>query len=326
MKEGETFMKTIGILTSGGDAPGMNAAIRAIVRASMDKNIKVMGINRGYSGLINGEVFELTRRHVSDIIHKGGTILKTARCEEFKTEVGRERAAKVLKVFGIDGLVVIGGDGSLRGAQLLSKLGVSTIGLPGTIDNDLAYTDYTIGFDTAQNTVLDALNKIRDTSSSHQRVSIVEVMGRNCGDIAIYTGIGGGAEKIITPEKGFDLNELCKVILEGKVRGKMHNLIILAEGVGGALTLAKEVEEITGIETRATVLGHIQRGGSPSSLDRILASVMGAKAVELLLEGKSCRVVGVKRGELIDFDIDEALSMEREFNEYLYNLSNIISN
>lgn len=326
MKEGETFMKTIGILTSGGDAPGMNAAIRAIVRASMDKNIKVMGINRGYSGLINGEVFELTRRHVSDIIHKGGTILKTARCEEFKTEAGRERAAKVLKVFGIDGLVVIGGDGSLRGAQLLSKLGVSTIGLPGTIDNDLAYTDYTIGFDTAQNTVLDALNKIRDTSSSHQRVSIVEVMGRNCGDIAIYTGIGGGAEKIITPEKGFDLNELCKVILEGKVRGKMHNLIILAEGVGGALTLAKEVEEITGIETRATVLGHIQRGGSPSSLDRILASVMGAKAVELLLEGKSCRVVGVKRGELIDFDIDEALSMEREFNEYLYNLSNIISN
>lgn len=319
-------MKTIGILTSGGDAPGMNAAIRAIVRASMDKNIKVMGINRGYSGLINGEVFELTRRHVSDIIHKGGTILKTARCEEFKTEAGRERAAKVLKVFGIDGLVVIGGDGSLRGAQLLSKLGVSTIGLPGTIDNDLAYTDYTIGFDTAQNTVLDALNKIRDTSSSHQRVSIVEVMGRNCGDIAIYTGIGGGAEKIITPEKGFDLNELCKVILEGKVRGKMHNLIILAEGVGGALTLAKEVEEITGIETRATVLGHIQRGGSPSSLDRILASVMGAKAVELLLEGKSCRVVGVKRGELIDYDIDEALSMEREFNEYLYNLSNIISN
>ena len=319
-------MKTIGILTSGGDAPGMNAAIRAIVRASMDKNIKVMGINRGYSGLINGEVFELTRRHVSDIIHKGGTILKTARCEEFKTEAGRERAAKVLKVFGIDGLVVIGGDGSLRGAQLLSKLGVSTIGLPGTIDNDLAYTDYTIGFDTAQNTVLDALNKIRDTSSSHQRVSIGEVMGRNCGDIAIYTGIGGGAEKIITPEKGFDLNELCKVILEGKVRGKMHNLIILAEGVGGALTLAKEVEEITGIETRATVLGHIQRGGSPSSLDRILASVMGAKAVELLLEGKSCRVVGVKRGELIDYDIDEALSMEREFNEYLYNLSNIISN
>ena len=318
-------MQTIGILTSGGDAPGMNAAIRAIVRASIENNIKVMGINRGYSGLINGEIFEMTRRSVSDIIHKGGTILKTARSDEFKTEAGREKAAKVLKVFGISGLVVIGGDGSLRGAQLLSKLGVSTIGLPGTIDNDLPYTDYTIGFDTAQNTVLDAINKIRDTSTSHERVSVVEVMGRNCGDLAIFTGIGGGAEKIIIPEKGFDLNDLCKVILEGKTRGKMHNLIILAEGIGGALTLAKEVEEITGIEARATILGHIQRGGSPSSLDRILASIMGAKAVELLLAGESCKVLGVKNGKIVDIDIDEALSMKKEFNEYLYNLSNILS-
>lgn len=318
-------MKTIGVLTSGGDAPGMNAAIRAVVRSGIANGIRVMGINRGYSGLINGEISEMTRHSVSDIIHKGGTILKTARSEEFKTEEGRKKAAKVLEVFGIDGLVVIGGDGSLRGAQLLSKLGVSTIGLPGTIDNDLAYTQYTIGFDTAQNTVLDAINKIRDTSSSHQRVSIVEVMGRDCGDLALYTGIGGGAEKVIMPEKGYDLNELCKVILEGKVHGKMQNLIILAEGVGGAEKLAKEVEEITGMETRATVLGHIQRGGSPSAFDRLIASTMGAKAVELLIEGKSSRVVGLMNGKIDDMDIDEALSMKRDFNEQLYNLSHVLS-
>lgn len=318
-------MKTIGVLTSGGDAPGMNAAIRAVVRSGIANGIRVMGINRGYSGLINGEISEMTRHSVSDIIHKGGTILKTARSEEFKTEEGRKKAAKVLEVFGIDGLVVIGGDGSLRGAQLLSKLGVSTIGLPGTIDNDLAYTQYTIGFDTAQNTVLDAINKIRDTSSSHQRVSIVEVMGRNCGDLALYTGIGGGAEKVIMPEKGYDLNELCKVILEGKVHGKMQNLIILAEGVGGAEKLAKEVEEITGMETRATVLGHIQRGGSPSAFDRLIASTMGAKAVELLIEGKSSRVVGLMNGKIDDMDIDEALSMKRDFNDQLYNLSHVLS-
>ncbi|AWZ47657.1 6-phosphofructokinase [Clostridiaceae bacterium 14S0207] len=318
-------MKTIGVLTSGGDAPGMNAAIRAVVRSGIANGIRVMGINRGYSGLINGEISEMTRHSVSDIIHKGGTILKTARSEEFKTEEGRKKAAKVLEVFGINGLVVIGGDGSLRGAQLLSKLGVSTIGLPGTIDNDLAYTQYTIGFDTAQNTVLDAINKIRDTSSSHQRVSIVEVMGRNCGDLALYTGIGGGAEKVIMPEKGYDLNELCKVILEGKVHGKMQNLIILAEGVGGAEKLAKEVEEITGMETRATVLGHIQRGGSPSAFDRLIASTMGSKAVELLIEGKSSRVVGLMNGKIDDMDIDEALSMKRDFNDQLYNLSHVLS-
>lgn len=318
-------MKTIGILTSGGDAPGMNAAIRAVVRSGIANGIRVMGINRGYSGLINGEISEMTRHSVSDIIHKGGTILKTARSEEFKTEEGRKKAAKVLEVFGINGLVVIGGDGSLRGAQLLSKLGVSTIGLPGTIDNDLAYTQYTIGFDTAQNTVLDAINKIRDTSSSHQRVSIVEVMGRNCGDLALYTGIGGGAEKVIMPEKGYDINELCKVILEGKVHGKMQNLIILAEGVGGAERLAKDVEEITGMETRATVLGHIQRGGSPSAFDRLIASTMGAKAVELLIEGKSSRVIGLMNGKIDDMDIDEALSMKRDFNDQLYNLSHILS-
>lgn len=318
-------MKTIGVLTSGGDAPGMNAAIRAVVRAGIDKGMKVVGIHRGYSGLINGEIFEMDRRSVSDIVHRGGTILKTARCEEFTTEVGRQKAVNVISVFGIDGLVVIGGDGSFRGAQTLSNLGIATIGIPGTIDNDLAYTQYTIGFDTALNTVLDAINKIRDTSSSHERVSIIEVMGRNCGDIALYTGIAGGAEKVIIPEKGYDLNAICKVIIEGKIRGKMHNLILLAEGVGGATELAKNVENVTGIETRSTILGYIQRGGSPSAFDRILASTMGAKAVELLIEGKSARVVGVQNGKISDMDINEALSMEHVFNEYLYELSRVLS-
>ena len=318
-------MKTIGILTSGGDAPGMNAAIRAVTRMALSQGLKVMGINRGYSGLINGEIFQMQRHSVSDIVHKGGTILKTARCEEFRTDEGRKKGARVLEVFGIDGLVVIGGDGSFRGAQQLSKLGVSTIGIPGTIDNDLAYTEYTIGFDTSVNTVLDAINKLRDTSSSHQRVSILEVMGRNCGDIALYAGIGGGAEKVIIPEKGYDINDLCKKILQGKLNGKIHNLIILAEGVGGATELAKKVETVTGIETRSTTLGHIQRGGSPSAFDRVLASTMGARAVELLLEGKSSRVVGVRGGKITDMDIHEALSIESKFNEYLYNLSDILS-
>lgn len=318
-------MKTIAVLTSGGDAPGMNAAIRSVVRVGLDKGIKVMGIQRGYSGLINGEIFEMGRHSVADIIHRGGTILRTARCEEFRTEAGRNKAKNILNAFGIDGLVVIGGDGSFQGARLLSKLGISTIGIPGTIDNDLAYTDYTIGFDTAINTVLDAINKLRDTSSSHERVSIVEVMGRNCGDLALYAGVAGGAESVIVPEKEFNEDELCRKILEGKLRGKLHNLVILAEGVGGAEQLAKEVQEVTGIETRATVLGHIQRGGSPSAFDRILASRMGAAAVELLTEGKSSRVVGVRNGKIFDEDIEVALSVERKFDGELYNIANVIS-
>jgi 6-phosphofructokinase 1 len=318
-------MKTIAILTSGGDAPGMNAAIRAVVRMGLSKGLKVMGVERGYNGLINGEIFEMNRNSVSDIIQKGGTILKTARCEEFKTEAGRERAVKVLNVFGIDGLVVIGGDGSFTGAKLLSKLGVRTVGIPGTIDNDLSYTDYTLGFDTALNTVLDAINKLRDTSSSHERVSIVEVMGRNCGDIALFAGIAGGAESIIVPEMGMNVDELCKTILEGKRNGKLHNLILLAEGIGGSQKLAKHVEEVTGIETRATILGHIQRGGSPSAYDRILASRLGAKAVELLIEGKSSRVVGIRGGVIIDDDIDEALAMPRKFDNDLYEIAKSLS-
>ncbi|AAK78497.1 6-phosphofructokinase 1 [Clostridium acetobutylicum] len=318
-------MKTIAVLTSGGDAPGMNAAIRAVVRTAIEKGINVKGIQRGYSGLINGEIFDMNRHSVSDIIQRGGTILRTARCPEFLKEEVRQKAANVLRVFGIDGLVVIGGNGSFMGAQKLSKLGVKTVGLPGTIDNDLPYTDYTIGFDTTLNTVLDAINKLRDTSTSHERVSIIEVMGRDCGDIALFSGIAGGAESVIIPEIGYDFNELCKNILEGKLRGKMHNLIILAEGVGGAAELAKKVEEVTGIETRSTILGHIQRGGSPSAFDRMLASRMGVKAVEVLMEGKTSRVIGIKEGKIMDQDIDEALAVPRSFNKELYDIANMLS-
>ncbi|WP_315119048.1 6-phosphofructokinase [uncultured Clostridium sp.] len=318
-------MKKIGVLTSGGDAPGMNAAIRAVVRTGLDKDLDVMGIQRGFSGLINGEVFQMERRSVADIIQRGGTILRTARSEEFKTEAGQKKAANILSAFGIDGLVVIGGDGSFHGAQALAKYGIKTVGIPGTIDNDLAYTEYTIGFDTAVNTVLDAINKLRDTSTSHERVSIVEVMGRNCGDIALYAGLAGGAESIIVPEKGYDVNALCRTILEGKLRGKMHNLIIVAEGVGGANEIAKKVEEVTGIGARATILGHIQRGGSPTANDRILASRLGYRAVELLLEGKTSTVVGVKGGKVIDMDINEALTIKSNFNEDLYMMGESLS-
>ncbi|CCJ33569.1 6-phosphofructokinase [Caloramator australicus] len=319
-------MKTIGVLTSGGDAPGMNAAIRAVVRTGLANGLRVMGIQRGYNGIINGEIFEMTSSSVSDIIQRGGTILRTARSEEFRTEEGRKKAYNVLKVFGIEGLVVIGGDGSFTGAMKLSnEHGVKVVGIPGTIDNDLAYTDYTIGFDTAVNTVLDAINKLRDTSTSHERVSIVEVMGRRCGDIALYAGLAGGAESIIIPEQPYDFNELCRTIIESKAKGKMHSLILLAEGVGGAEDLAKKIEEITGIETRATKLGHIQRGGSPTAFDRILASKMGARAVELLMEGKSQRVIGIRDGKIIDMDIVEALSMKKKSDDYMYELAKILS-
>ena len=318
-------MKRIAILTSGGDAPGMNAAIRAVTRTALDKGLEVMGIKRGYSGLLNGEIVPMDRKFVSDIIQRGGTVLRTARCAEFKQEEVRKRAVKILNAYGIDALVVIGGDGSFTGAKLLSKLGVMTVGLPGTIDNDLAYTDYTIGFDTALNTIVDSINKIRDTSTSHERVSIIEVMGRHCGDLALHAGIAGGAEAILVPELEFDKNDLCRKILDGKSSGKMHNLVILAEGIGGANELAKEVEDVTGIETRATILGHVQRGGSPSAFDRVLASKMGARAVEVLLEGKTSRVIGIRDNKIVDDDIDEALAIERKFDMNLYDIAEIIS-
>lgn len=314
-------MKTIGVLTSGGDAPGMNAAIRAVIRTGIYNNVRIMGIKQGYNGLINGQIYEMNLSSVADIIHRGGTMLRTARCDEFATEAGREKAMAVLKVFHIDGLVVIGGDGSLKGAKELSKLGFSTMGIPGTIDNDLGYTDFTIGFDTAINTVIDAISKIRDTSTSHGRANIVEVMGRHCGDIALYSGLAGGAESIIVPEEGFNIEEVCKRLIQGKNRGKLHSIILLAEGVGNAYELGDEIQKYTDIETRVTILGHLQRGGSPTAFDRIIASKMGAKAVQLLIEGKSSRALGVKGNQVFDIDIEEALSVKREFDTETYQLT-----
>ncbi|MFB0957734.1 MAG: 6-phosphofructokinase [Clostridiaceae bacterium] len=318
-------MKKIAILTSGGDAPGMNAAIRAVVRTALHNGIEVMGVERGFYGLINGELKPMDRNSVSDIVHKGGTILKTARLETFKDRAVQEKAAQVLRIFGIEGLVVIGGDGSFHGAAKLSELGINTIGIPGTIDNDLAYTDFTLGFDTAVDTVVEAINKLKDTSASHERCSIVEVMGRHCGDIALYAGIAGGAELVVVPEKPYSVNDVVKLILEGRSRDKHHYLIVMAEGVGGAKEMAEEIEEVTGLETRITVLGHIQRGGSPSSADRILAAKFGHRAVELLMEGKTSRVVGIRDNHIIDMDIHEALDMENVFDEKLLTIAQEIS-
>lgn len=318
-------MKKIAIMTSGGDAPGMNAAIRAVVRKALYNGIEVMGIERGFYGLVNGEIKPMGKRSVSDIINKGGTILKTARLESFREKAVQEKAVQVLDIFGIEGLIVIGGDGSFVGASKLSDLGINTIGIPGTIDNDLAYTDFTLGFDTAVDTVVDAISKIKDTSASHERCSIIEVMGRNCGDIALYSGIAGGAEMIVVPEKPFSVKDVMKVILEGRAKGKHHYLIVVAEGVEGADDLGKEIEAVTGLETRTTVLGHIQRGGSPSSSDRILAARLGHRAVELLMEGKTNRVVGIKDNHIVDLDIHEALAMEKEFDEKLLTISNEIA-
>lgn len=319
-------IKTIGVLTSGGDAPGMNAAIRAVVRTGIYHGFKVMGIRKGYNGLINGDITEMTPRSVSDIIHRGGTILQTARCMEFKTEEGLKKAASMAKVFGIDALVVIGGDGSYRGARDLSKHGVGVIGLPGTIDNDISCSDYTIGYDTALNTVQDALDKIRDTAYSHERCSVLEVMGRHAGYIALNVGIAGGAESVILPEKSFDINkDIIKPIIEGRNRGKKHYIVIIAEGVGGAIEVAKQIEEKTGIEARATILGHIQRGGSPTVRDRVTASMMGARAVELLKNNIINRIVALKDNEVTDFDIDEALAMTKSIDEKLIELSKILA-
>lgn len=319
-------IKTIGVLTSGGDAPGMNAAIRAVVRTGIYHGYKVMGIRKGYNGLINGDISEMTPRSVSDIINRGGTILQTARCLEFKTEEGRKKAASMARVFGIDALVVIGGDGSYNGARALSKHGIPVVGLPGTIDNDIGCSDYTIGYDTAMNTVLDALDKIRDTAYSHERCSVLEVMGRHAGYIALNVGIAGGAEAVVLPEKKFDLNkDIIKPIIEGRNRGKKHYVVIVAEGVGGAIDVAKQIEEKTGIEARATILGHIQRGGSPTVTDRVMASMMGARAVEVLKEGRYNRVISFKNNEVVDIDIDEALSMTKVIDEKTIELSKILA-
>jgi len=319
-------VKTIGVLTSGGDAPGMNAAIRSVVRTGIYYGVKVVGIRKGYNGLINGDITEMSLRSVSDIIHRGGTILQSARCAEFKTETGLKKAMTMAQVFGIDAIVVIGGDGSYRGARDLSKYGMNVIGVPGTIDNDIGCTDYTIGYDTALNTVQDAIDKIRDTAYSHERCSVLEVMGRHAGYIALNVGIAGGAEVMLLPEKTYDINmDVIKPIIEGRNRGKKHYVVIVAEGVGGAIDIANEIEEKTGIEARATILGHIQRGGSPTAYDRVTASIMGAKAVEVLKDGKKNRIICMKNGEVIDMDIDEALETKKSIDKDLIELSRILA-
>lgn len=319
-------IKSIGVLTSGGDAPGMNAAIRAVVRAGIYRGLKVMGIRKGYNGLINGEIYELNLRSVSDIIKQGGTFLQTARCPEFKTQEGLERAVKMAKIYEIDALVVIGGDGSYRGALDISKLGMPVIGIPGTIDNDISSTDYAIGYDTAMNTALDALDKIKDTASSHERCSVLEVMGRHAGYIALNVAIAGGAEVVLIPEKKYEVSkDIIKPIIEARNRGKSHFVVIVAEGIGGAMDIAKEIETRTGIESRATILGHIQRGGTPTLQDRVVASKMGEKAVELFISGKINRIIGMKDGNIIDEDIEKALAMKKTIAEEDYELVRVLS-
>lgn len=316
-------IKTIGVLTSGGDAPGMNAAIRAVARTGAYYGLRVMGIKKGYVGLINGEMEELTARSVSETLQRGGTILQTARCLEFKTQEGVKKAVEIAKVFGLDGLIVIGGDGSFRGAMDLCKEGLPTIAMPGTIDNDINCSEYTIGYDTCLNTVVEAVDKIRDTATSHNRCSVVEVMGRNAGYIALEAGIACGAEVILMPEKKWTFDEdVLRPVLESKARGKKHSIIIVAEGVGGVIDMAKEIEAKTGIETRATILGHVQRGGNPSVRDRVIASEMGAKCVELLLEGKQNRIVRMKDNKVCDVDIAEGLAMKKTLPESLVDLVN----
>ena len=319
-------IKTIGVLTSGGDAPGMNAAIRSVVRTAIARGIKVKGIKKGYQGLLNEEIIDMQARHVSDIIQRGGTILGTARCSDFKTADGQEKGAEICKKHGIDGMIVIGGDGSYRGAQALSRLGINTIGIPGTIDLDIACTEYTIGFDTAVNTAMQAIDKVKDTSSSHERCSIIEVMGRNAGYIALWCGIANGAEDILLPEK-YDFNEqnIINSIIDNRKRGKTHHIIINAEGIGHSTSMARRIEAATGMETRATILGYMQRGGSPTCKDRYYASIMGSYSVDILLEGKTNRVVGYQHGDFVDFDIEEALQMTKGINQYQFDVAHELS-
>lgn len=315
-------VQTIGVLTSGGDAPGMNAAMRAVVREALFKGLKVKGISRGYAGLLNEDIFDMTASDVSETISKGGTKLQTARCTEFVDPDVQKMAAEICKKHGIDALIVIGGDGSFRGALALAQHGINTIGIPGTIDLDIACTDYTIGFDTAINTAMEAIDKIRDTSKSHDRCTIIEVMGRHAGYIALWCGIACGAEDILLPEK-YDYNEqdIINHVIENRKKGKQHHIIINAEGIGHSSSMAKRIEAATGMETRASILGYMQRGGVPTCKDRVYASVMGAMAVDLLCEGKNNRVVAYKNGEFCDFDIEEALKMKKDIPDYMHYIS-----
>lgn len=319
-------MKRIGLLTSGGDAPGMNAAIRAVVRTGIYFGMEVYGIECGYAGLINDTMIPMNMRSVSDIVQRGGTMLRTARCLDMLTKEGQHKAMKTLENRGIEGLVVIGGDGSFRGARVLSEdYGIPTIGIPGTIDNDLAYTDYTLGFDTAVNTCLDIINKLRDTMTSHERISVVEVMGRHCGDIALYAGIGSGAEIIVVPEVKYDMEDIVMRINRSRANGKHSNIIVIAEGVMNAYDFAKQLQETTTYSVRPTTIGHVQRGGSPSMQDRMLAAQFGNKAVRLLKDGIGNRVIGIKENKIIDMDIIEAVSMKKVFNHELYDTLQMIS-
>ncbi len=312
--------RSIAVLTSGGDAPGMNAAVRAVARAAIANGIHVIGVHRGYNGLINGDVFDMNLRSVSDTIHRGGTLLYTARSPEFKTQEGINKAADTCRYLGIEGVVVIGGDGSFRGARDLTNAGIPCVGIPGTIDNDIACSEYTIGFDTAMNTAMQMVDRIRDTAQSHDRCSVVEVMGRRCGDIALHTGIAVGATAVLVPEVKFDIDtDIVKRIRYTQMTGKKHFIIIVAEGIGGVDQIAKQIQEKTGIESRATILGHVQRGGSPTVRDRVVATEMGVKAVQILFEGKGNRIVAMQQGKIVDFDITEALNMKKDFDIDLYN-------
>lgn len=319
-------MKSIAVLTSGGDAPGMNPAVRAVVRTACQRGIKVYGVDRGYTGLINGAIHEMNLRSVSDIITRGGTILYSARCPEFKTEEGLQKAVATCKKFGIDGMVIIGGDGSFRGARDLSLRGIPCIGLPGTIDNDISCTDYTIGYDTCLNTIVQMVDRIRDTSESHDRCTVVEVMGRSAGYLALEAGIAVGATSIIVPEVEYDIErDVIARIREFQKTGKKHFIVIVAEGVGGTAEIAKKIEAETGVESRATILGHVQRGGSPTARDRIMASQMGSRAVDLLTQGIGNRVVGIRDNKIVDFDIFEALKMTKTIDMKDYELAHEIS-
>lgn len=319
-------MKRIALLTSGGDAPGMNAAIRAVVRTAIYYGMEVYGVEQGYAGLINDKVVRMEMRSVSNIIQHGGTMLRSARCLEMLTPEGRAQAVKTLKKYDIEGLIVIGGDGSFRGAKLLTEeFGIATVGIPGTIDNDVGYTDYTIGFDTAVNTCIDIINKLRDTMTSHDRVAVVEVMGRRCGDIALYSGISSGAEIIIVPEMPFDIKDVVARIDRSRQNGKHSNIIIVAEGVMSAESFAKQLQELTTYDVRPTCIGHVQRGGSPTMADRMLAARLGNAAVRLLKDGKTKRAVGIRNNKIIDLDIIEAVSAKKEFNKDLYETLQMIS-
>ena len=319
-------MKKIGVLTSGGDSPGMNAAIRAVVRCGIDRGMTVYGISRGYEGLIDGDIREMDRASVGGIIHRGGTVLGTARSERFMTAKGQDKAVYVLEAFGIEGLAVIGGNGSLTGALELDKRGIKIMGIPGTIDNDLGYTDYTIGFDTAVNTVLDDISKLRDTSSSHGRTTLVEVMGRNCGDIALRAGLAGGAEFVMIPERDYDIGDVCRKILEGAARGKKHSIIIKAEGSKlSSQEVVDKISEITGKDTRMVVLSYLQRGGSPTSDDRILATMAGAKAAELLYDDADSKAIGIVGNKITVLPLYDALQITRDIDPYMLELVDVLS-